>query len=92
MFRSQVINIYHPPLPVSFYIIYSLPLDLPPRPSTKILVSEAIGVDDQYLDECYENLKSAPTTDDKIKWRNMLLWHLARHAISEELTVYPSME
>ncbi|TVY32221.1 putative hemerythrin-like protein [Lachnellula subtilissima] len=56
-----------------------------------MLVSEAIGADHQYLDECYENLKSAPT-DDKIKWRNMLVWNLARHAISEELTVYPAME
>ncbi|TVY25447.1 putative hemerythrin-like protein [Lachnellula hyalina] len=51
-----------------------------------MLVSEAIGVDYQYLDEWYENLKSAPTTDDKIKWRNMLVWNTARHAISEELT------
>lgn len=57
-----------------------------------MLVSEAIGADHRYLDECYENLKAAATTEDKIKWRNMLSWNLARHAISEELTVYPAME
>jgi hypothetical protein len=28
----------------------------------------------------------------RIKWRNALTWNLARHAISEELTVYPAME
>jgi len=55
-------------------------------------VSEAIGADHRYLDECYENLKAAKITDDKIKWRNMLSWNLARHGISEELTVYPAME
>jgi hypothetical protein len=50
-----------------------------------MLVSEAIGQDHKYLDECYENLKSANGTDDKIKRRNILTWNLARHAISEEL-------
>lgn len=55
-------------------------------------VSEAIGKDHQYLDECYEKIKAANTLDDKIRWRNMLSWNLARHAISEELTVYPAME
>ncbi|CZR63405.1 related to HHE domain protein [Phialocephala subalpina] len=57
-----------------------------------MLVSEAIGQDHQYLDECYENLKLSSNTKDKVKWRNMLTWKLARHAISEELTVYPAME
>jgi hemerythrin superfamily protein len=57
-----------------------------------MLVSEAIGNDHQFLDTCYENIKSSTSTDDKIKWRNMLTWNLARHALSEELTVYPAME
>lgn len=52
-------------------------------------VSTAIGNDHDYLDELYENLKNAQTIDDKMKWRNALTWNLARHAISEELTVYP---
>ncbi|CZS88539.1 hypothetical protein WAI453_010724 [Rhynchosporium graminicola] len=57
-----------------------------------MLVSEAIGQDHHYLDQCYDNLKAASTTEDKTKWRNMLVWNLARHAISEELIVYPAME
>jgi hypothetical protein len=32
------------------------------------------------------------TCGQQIKWRNALTWNLARHAISEELTVYPAME
>ncbi|PVH87454.1 hypothetical protein DL98DRAFT_363009, partial [Cadophora sp. DSE1049] len=57
-----------------------------------MLVSQAIGQDHRYLDECYDKLKAASSTEDKVKWRNMLVWNLARHAISEELTVYPAME
>ena len=57
-----------------------------------MLVSQAIGQDHCYLDECYDKLTGASTTEDKVKWRNMLVWNLARHAISEELTVYPAME
>lgn len=55
-------------------------------------IAEALGNDHQYLDHCYEQIKAQTTTEDKIKWRNMLTWNLARHAISEELTVYPAME
>lgn len=55
-------------------------------------ISEALGDDHQYLDELYEKIKSAQSTDDKTKWRNALTWNLARHVISEELTVYPAME
>lgn len=50
------------------------------------------GRDHQYLDECYDNLKSASSIDDKIKWLNISTWSLARHAISVKLTVYPFME
>jgi len=55
-------------------------------------VSEAIGKDHQFLDVCYDNLKTSSSVEDKTKWRNQLVWNLARHAISEELTVYPAME
>ena len=61
-------------------------------PTRTMLISEALGQDHRYLDKIYENLKSASDLQDKTKWRNMLTWNLARHAISEELTVYPAME
>ncbi|KAI9821890.1 MAG: hypothetical protein M1827_002472 [Pycnora praestabilis] len=55
-------------------------------------ISEAISADHHALDEYYEKIKSAPDLETKIKWRNLLTWTLARHAISEELTMYPAME
>ena len=55
-------------------------------------ISEAIGADHQSLDVYYENIKNAKEDDAKVRWRNQLTWALARHAISEELTLYPAME
>ncbi|KAL8931885.1 MAG: hypothetical protein Q9216_007040 [Gyalolechia sp. 2 TL-2023] len=61
----------------------------PPEPQT---ISEAIGQDHQSLDLYASQIRSAATLEDKTKWRNQLTWALARHAISEELTMYPAME
>ena len=54
-------------------------------------ISEAIGYDHRSFDIAYEHIKDAKTLDDKVKWRNQLTWTIARHAISEELTLYPAM-
>ncbi|KAL8663307.1 MAG: hypothetical protein Q9202_003943 [Teloschistes flavicans] len=61
-------------------------------PTDPQTISEAIGNDHQALDQYADNIKSATTLEDKTKWRNQLTWALARHAISEELTMYPAME
>ncbi|KAK5119876.1 hypothetical protein LTR85_007202 [Meristemomyces frigidus] len=53
---------------------------------------EAIGADHQSFDIYVENIKSATDDAEKIRWRNQLTWAVARHAISEELTLYPAME
>ncbi|KAI9699557.1 MAG: hypothetical protein M1820_007188 [Bogoriella megaspora] len=55
-------------------------------------ISEAIGADHDSLDFYYENIKNALDDAAKVRWRNQLTWNLARHAISEELTLYPAME
>lgn len=55
-------------------------------------ISEAIGADHQSFDDYVQNLKSATDDAEKARWRNQLTWGLARHAISEELTLYPAME
>lgn len=55
-------------------------------------ISEAIGADHKSIDAYAENLKSAKDDAEKVRWRNLLTWTLARHAISEELTLYPAME
>ncbi|KAI4119157.1 MAG: hypothetical protein LQ338_007315 [Usnochroma carphineum] len=61
-------------------------------PNRSNTISEAIGEDHKALDLYAENIRSARSTEDKIKWRNQFTWALARHAISEELTMYPAME
>ncbi|KAL8955734.1 MAG: hypothetical protein Q9193_006523, partial [Seirophora villosa] len=55
-------------------------------------ISEAISEDHHALDLYADNIRSATSIEDKTKWRNQLTWALARHAISEELTMYPAME
>ena len=55
-------------------------------------ISEAIGSDHKTIDSYAENIKTATSLEDKIKWRNQFTWALARHAISEELIMYPAME
>ncbi len=55
-------------------------------------ISEALGADHNYLDTLHDRIVAATALEDKTKWRNQLVWALARHAVSEELTVYPAME
>ncbi|CAO1597548.1 MAG: hypothetical protein LQ349_005816 [Xanthoria aureola] len=61
-------------------------------PSEPPTISEAISGDHKSLDEYADRIRSSTSLEDKIKWRNQLTWALARHAISEELTMYPAME
>lgn len=58
-------------------------------PST---ISEAISNDHANLDVYADKIKSSTTLEEKTEWRNQFTWTLARHAISEELTMYPAME
>ena len=55
-------------------------------------ISEAIGADHGAIDQYAENIKTASTLQEKVEWRNQFTWALARHAVSEELTLYPVME
>lgn len=55
-------------------------------------ISEAISDDHASIDLYAENLRTATDDAEKVRWRNQLTWTLARHAISEELTLYPAME
>ncbi|KAL1651350.1 hypothetical protein SLS58_000690 [Diplodia intermedia] len=64
----------------------------PARPEAYDSISAAIGADHDYFDTCYEHIVTAEDIEEKTKWRNQLTWTVARHAISEELTYYPTME
>ena len=55
-------------------------------------ISEAIAADHASFDEYAGYLRSATDDAEKVRWRNKLTWTVARHALSEELTLYPAME
>lgn len=55
-------------------------------------ISEAIGADHRSFDIYAENIRNSRDEAEQVRWRNQLTWTLARHAISEELTLYPAME
>lgn len=69
----------------------SIPGITVPEMAKKQTISEAIGSDHKEIDRYADELKSAANLEDQIKWRNAFAWRLARHAISEELTMYPAM-
>lgn len=61
-------------------------------PTESQTISEAVSGDHKSLDEYADQIRLSTSLEDKTKWRNQLTWALARHAISEELTMYPAME
>lgn len=40
----------------------------------------------------YDKFKEAADADTKERWSNQLRWEVARHAVGEEIVVYPLME
>ena len=55
-------------------------------------IGEAIGEDHRLFDVYYDEIKATSDEGVQARWRNQLTWTIARHAISEELTMYPAME
>jgi iron-sulfur cluster repair protein YtfE (RIC family) len=43
----------------------------------------------QYYDEYVRNKGN---TEAQTKWSNQLIWEIARHAVGEEIVIYPLME
>jgi hypothetical protein len=42
--------------------------------------------------EYYDNYKKTSSVDEKERWARQLIWEVARHAVGEEIVVYPLME
>lgn len=42
--------------------------------------------------EYYDNYKKTSNVDEKERWARQLIWEVARHAVGEEIVVYPLME
>ncbi|KAI0056261.1 hypothetical protein BV25DRAFT_1814410 [Artomyces pyxidatus] len=56
-------------------------------------LTEAIKEDHQEMYEYYDAYtKAAGDTDAQARWAHQLTWEVARHAVGEEIIVYPLME
>lgn len=55
-------------------------------------LSDRIKRDHQELREYADNIRNARDQNTKAEWQNQLTWELARHAIAEELVVYPALK
>ncbi|KAF7169735.1 hypothetical protein CNMCM5623_002387 [Aspergillus felis] len=53
---------------------------------------DVIKKDHRELEEYYNIIVSSGDTDEQIRFQNKFTWELARHAIGEELVVYPALE
>ncbi|KAK7042210.1 Hhe domain protein [Favolaschia claudopus] len=61
--------------------------------ATKQTLTQAIKEDHEEMYEYHENYrKFAGDADSQARWANQLRWEIARHAVGEELVVYPLME
>ncbi|KAH8919893.1 hypothetical protein BT69DRAFT_1223552 [Atractiella rhizophila] len=55
-------------------------------------LTSGIKEDHAEMYEYYDNYVTADSTDHKTRWANQLCWEVARHAVGEEIVVYPLME
>ena len=55
-------------------------------------ITEALKQDHLALDGFYHQITQASDADHKKRFRNIFTWELARHLVSEELTVFPAIE
>jgi len=50
-------------------------------------ISKTIADDHAKILEAHQHIINAKDADEKTRWQNQFVWQLARHSISEELTV-----
>ncbi|CCX14984.1 Similar to Uncharacterized hemerythrin-like protein C869.06c; acc. no. Q9URY9 [Pyronema omphalodes CBS 100304] len=55
-------------------------------------LTDAIKHDHRELETYFSNILNAKDNDTKVRWQNQLVWELSRHAVGEELVVYPAMD
>lgn len=57
-----------------------------------VRISEALTEDHQKLEYFYETIVNSEDEDEQTRFQNQFTWELARHAVAEELVVYPAIE
>ena len=55
-------------------------------------ITAAVKDDHEEMEEYYEKVINSDDADTKTRYGNQFVWELARHAVGEELVVYPAME
>ncbi|KAI1212688.1 uncharacterized protein F4807DRAFT_346019 [Annulohypoxylon truncatum] len=55
-------------------------------------ISEVIHQDHRQIEKYYDKIVNSSDHDVQRRYQNAFVWELARHAIAEELVVYPSIE
>ncbi|KAK4871019.1 hypothetical protein LT330_000256 [Penicillium expansum] len=57
-----------------------------------VRISEAIKDDHRRLESYYNIIMNSEDEDEQTRFQNQFTWELARHAIAEELVVFPALE
>ncbi|KAI0841482.1 hypothetical protein F5Y06DRAFT_285121 [Hypoxylon sp. FL0890] len=52
----------------------------------------AIAHDHRELESYVPHIMANQSSEERIRFRNLFVWELARHSVAEELIVYPAME
>ncbi|KAI5809213.1 hypothetical protein BZA77DRAFT_288571 [Pyronema omphalodes] len=55
-------------------------------------LTDTIKHDHRELETYSSNILNAKDNDTKVRWQNQFVWELCRHAIAEELVVYPAID
>ncbi|KAI0119470.1 hypothetical protein F4814DRAFT_411975 [Daldinia grandis] len=55
-------------------------------------ISSAIRQDHRQIEKYYDKIINSNDHDTQLRYQNAFVWELTRHAIAEELVVYPVME
>ncbi|OQD72002.1 hypothetical protein PENPOL_c001G08751 [Penicillium polonicum] len=57
-----------------------------------VRISEAIKDDHRRLESYYNIILNSEDKDELTQFQNQFVWELARHAVAEELVVFPALE
>ncbi|KAJ6138854.1 hypothetical protein N7471_005340 [Penicillium samsonianum] len=57
-----------------------------------VRISEAIKDDHRKLESYYNIIVNSEDEDEQTRFQNQFTWELARHAVAEELVVFPALE
>ena len=55
-------------------------------------ITDAISVDHSEILACSNRITQSEDTDEQNRYRNLLVWELARHVVGEELVLCPALE